>query len=170
VNFDPSDTAVVVIDPQNDVLSPSGKNWEVLEASVTENNTVGHLVEIFAAAKTGGFAVFISPHYFYPTDHGWLFNGPLESDELRTDTFARRGALTLDGFAGSGADWLEEFKPFIEDGSTIVASPHKLWEFADNGLMRRREASNNDVAIDESERRYFGPRPDNERGRDIPLL
>lgn len=125
MNFDPSDTAVVVIDPQNDVLSPSGRNWEVLEASVTENNTVGNLVEIFTAAKAGGFALFVSPHYFYPLDHGWLFNGPLESDELRTDTFARRGPLTLDGFTGSGADWLEEFKSFIDDGSTIVASPHK---------------------------------------------
>lgn len=46
---------------------------------------------------------------------------------------------------------------------------NELWEFADNGLMRRREASINDVAIDESERRYFGPRPDTERNRDIPL-
>nr|WP_221218770.1 MULTISPECIES: nuclear transport factor 2 family protein [unclassified Mycolicibacterium] len=46
---------------------------------------------------------------------------------------------------------------------------NELWEFADNGLMRRREASINDVAIDESERRYFGPRPDNERGREFPL-
>ena len=135
VNLDPSNTAVVVIDPQNDVLSPSGKNWEVLEASVTENNTVGHLVEIFTAAKAGGFGVFISPHYFYPTDHGWLFNGPLESDELRTDTFARRGPLTLDGFTGSGADWLEEFKPFIEDGSTVVASPHKVWGPQTNDLV-----------------------------------
>ncbi|UMB69576.1 nuclear transport factor 2 family protein [Mycobacterium paraterrae] len=48
---------------------------------------------------------------------------------------------------------------------------NELWEFDDNGLMRRREASINDVRIDESERRYFGPRPDSERGpsRDIPL-
>ena len=46
---------------------------------------------------------------------------------------------------------------------------NELWEFADNGLMRRREASINDVAIDESERRYFGPRAESERGRDIPL-
>ena len=135
MNFDPSDTAVVVIDPQNDVLSPSGKNWEVLEASVTENDTVAHLVQIFAAAKAGGFALFVSPHYFYPTDHGWLFNGPLETDELNTDTFARRGPLTLDGFTGSGADWLAEFKPFIEDGSTIVASPHKVWGPQTNDLV-----------------------------------
>ena len=46
---------------------------------------------------------------------------------------------------------------------------NELWEFADNGLMRRREASINDIAIEESERRYFGPRSENERGRDIPL-
>ncbi len=46
---------------------------------------------------------------------------------------------------------------------------NELWEFTDDGLMRRREASINDVAIDESERRYFGPRPEDERGRDIPL-
>src|SRR6185312_910297 len=32
---------------------------------------------------------------------------------------------------------------------------NELWEFADNGLMRRREASINDVAINEAERRYF---------------
>ena len=48
---------------------------------------------------------------------------------------------------------------------------NELWEFDANGLMRRREASINDVAIDESERRLFGPRPDDERGpgHDIPL-
>jgi nuclear transport factor 2 (NTF2) superfamily protein len=46
---------------------------------------------------------------------------------------------------------------------------NELWEFDDNGLMRRREASINDVAIDEADRRFFGPRPDSERGQDIPL-
>ena len=35
--------------------------------------------------------------------------------------------------------------------------------------MRRREASINDVAIDESERRIFGSRPEDERGASIPL-
>jgi uncharacterized protein len=46
-----------------------------------------------------------------------------------------------------------------------------LWEFAETGLMRRREASINDVRIAESERRWFGVRPDNERGpgHDIPI-
>jgi uncharacterized protein (TIGR02246 family) len=43
------------------------------------------------------------------------------------------------------------------------------WEFDEHGLMRRREASINDVAIDESERRIFGARPEEEHGVEIPL-
>jgi nuclear transport factor 2 (NTF2) superfamily protein len=46
---------------------------------------------------------------------------------------------------------------------------NELWEFTDAGLMSRREASINDVAIDESQRRYFGPRPADEYGKDILL-
>jgi nuclear transport factor 2 (NTF2) superfamily protein len=46
---------------------------------------------------------------------------------------------------------------------------NELWEFAANGLMRRREASINDLAITESDRRITGPRPEDERGVDIPL-
>lgn len=46
---------------------------------------------------------------------------------------------------------------------------NELWEFAENGLMCRREASINDVRIDESDRRIFGPRVDEERGVDLPL-
>ncbi len=135
MKYSPATTAVVVIDPQNDVLSPAGRNWDSLGASVTENRTVEHLVEIFTAAKANGFTAFISPHYFYPTDHSWLFNGPLESDELRTNTFSRTGPLSLDGFTGSGADWLDELKPFIEDSTTIVASPHKVWGPQTNDLV-----------------------------------
>jgi len=46
---------------------------------------------------------------------------------------------------------------------------NELWEFTEQGLMARREASINDVKIAESERRYFGPRPEGEYGTDIPL-
>ncbi|WP_327238187.1 nuclear transport factor 2 family protein [Streptomyces sp. NBC_01317] len=46
---------------------------------------------------------------------------------------------------------------------------NELWEFDENGLMARREASINDVAIEESERRIFGPRPEAERGVPFPL-
>ena len=46
---------------------------------------------------------------------------------------------------------------------------NELWEFTDDGLMRRREASINDRAIAESERRIFGPRPEDERGVLFPI-
>lgn len=46
---------------------------------------------------------------------------------------------------------------------------NELWEFDTDGLMRRREASINDLPIEESERRYFGPRTEPERGTVIPL-
>jgi nuclear transport factor 2 (NTF2) superfamily protein len=40
---------------------------------------------------------------------------------------------------------------------------NELWEFDDNGLMHRREASINDVPIEEKDRRVFGPRPESDR-------
>jgi nuclear transport factor 2 (NTF2) superfamily protein len=46
---------------------------------------------------------------------------------------------------------------------------NELWEFDGDGLMRRREASINDLAITEADRRIFGPRPDSEHGIEIPL-
>lgn len=55
------------------------------------------------------------------------------------------------------------------EGQWYRSYGNELWEFAPSGLMSRREASINDIAIDESERRYFGPRPKSEHGSDIPL-
>jgi len=82
MNLDRTDTAVVLIDPQNDVLSETGLAWPLLHESLCENNTIENMKRIFKAAKLHGFEVFISPHYFYPTDKGWKFNGPLEADDL----------------------------------------------------------------------------------------
>jgi nicotinamidase-related amidase len=135
MNIEKTHTAVVFIDPQNDVLSEKGANWTALGASITENRTVENMERIFKAAKANAYEVFISPHYFYPTDSGWKFNGPLETEEFRTRSFARRGPLTLEGFATSGADWLDRFKPYIEDGKTIVVSPHKVWGPQTNDLV-----------------------------------
>jgi nicotinamidase-related amidase len=129
------DTAVVFIDPQNDVLSDKGLAWGFVGESVKENKTVENMEQIFRAAKENGFEVFISPHYFFPTDKGWKINGPLEADEIKTGMFARSGRLILDGFTASGADWLDRFKPYIDDGKTIVVSPHRVFGPQTNDLV-----------------------------------
>jgi nicotinamidase-related amidase len=79
--------------------------------------------------------VVISPHYYYPTDHGWQFGGAVETMMHTVKMFDRTGALTLKGFKGSGADWLERYKPLIEDGKTVVASPHKVYGPDTNDLV-----------------------------------
>ena len=135
------DTAVVIIDPQNDFLSENGATWQLVGQSVTENNTIDNIETLFKVAKKNGFEVFISPHYYYPTDHGWKFCGTVEKIMHQINMFGRNNALSMEGFRGSGADWLERYKPYIEDGKTIVASPHKVYGPENNDLslqLRKR--------------------------------
>jgi nicotinamidase-related amidase len=135
MDINKNDTAVLIIDPQNDFLSEKGVTWKLVGDSVKENNTIENIERLFKAAKKNGFEVFISPHYYYPTDHSWKFEGTLEKVMHEIKMFERSGALNLDGFSGSGADWLERYKPFIEDGKTIVASPHKVYGPENNDLL-----------------------------------
>jgi nicotinamidase-related amidase len=135
MEFNKNDTALVVIDPQNDVLSERGVSWGLVGDSVRENNTVENIERLFEAAKGGGFGVFISPHYLFPADQSWGFGGAVERMMLEDREFFRRDPLSLHGFAGSGADWLDRYKPFIEDGETVVVSPHKVWGPQTNDLV-----------------------------------
>jgi len=128
-------TALLVTDPQNDFLSPDGVTWGVVGASVTKNGTVKHIQQLFAAAKSNDMPVFVSPHYYYPHDHRWKAEGALEKLMHNIGMFNRKDALSLEGFEGSGADWLELYKPYIEDGKTIVSSPHKIYGPETNDMV-----------------------------------
>ncbi|NGZ94747.1 MAG: isochorismatase [Nitrospira sp. WS110] len=131
----PEQTALVITDPQNDFLNPSGVAWGVVGESVTENGTVEHLEALFRTAKETGIQVFISPHYYYPSDHGWKFEGALEAVMHSINMFDRVDPFNLTNFQGSGADWLDQFKPYIEDKQTIVVSPHKIYGPETNDLV-----------------------------------
>jgi nicotinamidase-related amidase len=135
MQLDLTRAALVVIDPQIDFMSPKGAGWPVTGESVTEQNLVPNLVRLFQASKRAGITVAISPHYYYPHDHRWKFQGPLEILQHDLKMFDRKGPLTLEGFAGSGAEFMPEFKPYIEDGKTIVCSPHKLYGPQANDLV-----------------------------------
>ena len=120
-------TALLITDPQNDFLSPDGVTWGVVGKNVTENNTVENIESLFKAAKRTGMPVFVSPHYYYPHDHGWKFEGALEALMHKIGMFDRKDPLSVQKFEGSGADWLERYKPYINDGKTVVTSPHKVY-------------------------------------------
>ena len=135
MTIQPGRTALVLTDPQNDFLSPEGVTWGVVGASVTANNTVEHIGSLLKAAKSNELPVYVSPHYYFPTDNGWQFGGAVETMMHGIHMFSREGALTMEGFAGSGADWLEQYKPYLNDGKTIVSSPHKVYGPDSNDLV-----------------------------------
>jgi len=130
-----ADTALVITDPQIDFLSPDGVTWPVVGASVQELGVVGNLELLLRTAKASDMEVFISPHHYYPADHGWRFAGPLETLMHAIGMFDRRGPYTLEGFEGSGADFMPQYKPYILDGRTVISSPHKVYGPETNDLV-----------------------------------
>jgi nicotinamidase-related amidase len=128
-------TALVITDPQVDFLSPKGVTWGVAGASVERHGTVANIGRLFKAAKAAGVTVAISPHYYYPTDKGWRFEGALEKLMHKIGMFDRTSPYSLQGFDGSGADFMPEYKPYILDGKTIIASPHKVYGPEANDLV-----------------------------------
>jgi nicotinamidase-related amidase len=135
LDIDAAHTAVVITDPQKDFLSPDGVTWGLVGASVEANGTVPNIEKLMKTAKANGIEVFVSPHYYYPTDHGWQFGGAVETMMHSIGMFDRKGALNTEGLEGSGADWLAQYKPLINDGKTVVTSPHKVYGPESNDLV-----------------------------------
>ena len=127
-------TAIVITDPQNDFLSPNGVTWGVVGESVTKNNTVENLETLFKLAEANGIKVFISPHYYYEHDHSWKFEGALEKLMHNISMFDRGDQLKIEGFEGSGADFLERYKKYIEKDFVTVVGPHKVFGPEQNDL------------------------------------
>jgi len=120
-------TAIVITDPQNDFLRSDGVAWPVVKESVKENNTIANLDTVFKLARGKGIKVFISPHYFFPADKGWEFNGALEKFMHSKDMYVRKGRFNMEGFDDSGADFLDEFKDHLAQDNIIICNPHKIY-------------------------------------------
>ncbi|WP_336426172.1 cysteine hydrolase [Roseovarius sp. D0-M9] len=148
MKLDLSRAALVVTDPQVDFLSPDGVVWGAVGESVTRNNTVDNIERLFKAAKKADITVAVSPHYYYPTDHGWRFEGALEKLMHNVGMFDRPGPLSLEGFEGSGADYMPQYKQYIHDGKTIQCSPHKVYGPETNDLaLQLRKAGVDQVIL-----------------------
>ena len=139
--------ALVVTDPQIDFLSPKGVTWGVVGKSVEHHGTVKNIGRLFAAARSAGMTTAISPHYYYPTDHGWNFGGPLEKLMHGLGMFDRANPYEVSGFDGSGADFMPEYKQYIHDGKTIICSPHKVYGPQANDLVLQLRKARIDQVI-----------------------
>jgi nicotinamidase-related amidase len=147
MKLDLARTALVVTDPQVDFLSPKSVIWSAVSESVTQNKTVENLGRLFAAAKAAGITVAISPHYYYPTDKGWKFEGALEKLMHNSGMFNRRSPYSMEGFENSGADFMPQYKQYIFDSKTIIASPHKVYSPEQNDLALQLRKNHIDQVI-----------------------
>jgi nicotinamidase-related amidase len=135
MRLDLARTALVVVDPQVDFLSAKGVAWGAVGKSVQQHNTVDNLSRLFAAAKANDVTVAVSPHHYYPTDKGWKFEGALEKLMHKIGMFNRLSPYSMEGFENSGADFMPQYKPYILDNKTIIASPHKVYGPEQNDLV-----------------------------------
>ena len=74
------------------------------------------------------------------------------------------------GFRGNRIGVRFQYESRTAEGQWFRSYGNELWEFSDEGRMRRREASINDVPIAEADRRIFGPRPESEHGVLLPVF
>ena len=147
MEIDKNTAALVVIDPQNDFLSETGVAWDLVGKSVQENGTVEHLGQLLKTARENSFLIFISPHYYYPFDHEWKFGGVLEEKMHEIGMFDRKDPLSVDDVAGSGADWVDQYKPVIDHADTVVVSPHKVYGPQSNDLVLQLRKRGIDTVI-----------------------
>ena len=128
VKFVKGRTAIVITDPQIDFLSPKGVAWDLVGKNVTENKTVENIERLMKIAKEKDIPLFISPHYYSPTDLQWGHGGALEAAMHHIKMFEGDARVDQTGFKeGSGADWMPQYKQYINDGKTSVSNPHKLY-------------------------------------------
>ncbi len=137
-----TDTGIVITDPQNDVLKEEGLTWELVGPTIRTNKVVENLARLMSTGKERGYRLFISPHYYFPSDNTWQFGGSVENLMHDLNMFTRPGQLNLEGFSGSGADWLEQLAPSINDSTTVVSSPHKIYGPASNDMVLQLRKNN----------------------------
>jgi nicotinamidase-related amidase len=140
-------TAIVITDPQIDFLSEDGVTWGLVGESVTEQNTVENIERLFKTAKKAGVTVMVSPHYYFPTDKGWKFEGALEKVMHNIGMFDRVSPYSMEGFEGSGADFMPQYKTYLFDGKTVITSPHKVYGPEQNDLVLQLRKNGIDQVI-----------------------
>lgn len=140
-------TAIVITDPQNEFLSPKGKAWPLVGPSVEANNTIENIETLFILGEKHNIPVFISPHYYYPKERKWKIKGAMGEFIAQAELFDRKDPLSLEGFEGSGADFLDQYKKYINGDNVTVVSPHKVFGPETNDLVLQLRKMKKDKVI-----------------------
>lgn len=111
--LDPSRTALVIVDPQNDFLSDGGVVSDMVGEGVVRNQVVNKLKALAAKAKTAGVTVFYSPHSYDKEYEAWKNPNFIGKVMFERKMFNR---------GGWGVEYHHELTP---DEDTVVCAPHK---------------------------------------------
>ena len=144
---DPVRTAVLITDPQNDFMSDEGAAWGLVKDNVLRLHTRENIARLVAAAKSEDMPLFVSPHFYYPQDGGWLARGPVQQTLHDIHMFEVSGPVDYSKIAGTGADFYSPLKPAILDGKTVIVSPHKIYGPESNDLAMQLRKRGIDTVI-----------------------
>ena len=130
-SFPPDRTALLVIDPVNDLLSEGGAGWEMTRNSVKMNNVIYNLKSAIERARLRGIPVLFGPMAYVKEDY--------EDEQLQRRSGINRLMFEKKMFrAGSwGADFHPELRPIEGD---IVLQPHKGVDVFETDLPERLES------------------------------
>lgn len=145
--LDKSRTAVLITDPQNDFLHPSGKLYPLLESNLKQLDTVSNIEKLMKAAKKNGLPLAVDPLVYTALDGDWINPGALQQQLLEMKALHRASANDPKGFEGSGADYFGHYKPYIDDGKTIQVAPHKMYGPESNDLIYQLRSRGIDTVV-----------------------
>jgi nicotinamidase-related amidase len=114
MSYDPSTTAILLVDPYNDFLAEGGKLWLRVKAVAEEVQLLKHLREIVSAARAAAFTIIFVPHHrWQPGDYVSFDNpSPYQLGSAKAQVFAK------DSWGGT---FHHDFRP---QASEIVALEH----------------------------------------------
>lgn len=146
-SIDKQHTAVLVTDPQNDFLHKDGKLYGLLKENMQALGTVKNIESLMQAAKQYGVTLAVDPLVYTKADGNWANAGKLQRQLLEMKALHRTSLSDHKGFEGSGADFYAPYKPYINDGQTIVVAPHKMYGPESNDLIYQLRSREIDTVV-----------------------
>jgi nicotinamidase-related amidase len=108
-----NDTAVLLIDPYNDYIHPSGKVYNLCKESLEATDTITHMKTLVKAARANNIPIFYCLHQPWKTgnfDH-WTRMGPFHK-MLKEQHVAEVGTW--------GSEIYEGLEPDLANGDILV--------------------------------------------------